>query len=316
MDCSVAWNALLLCFIAVLQCQTRNHSTVCVVQFTAYSILVACRCRLPRARTMTPWRLQRCVPLHSNDFCIPLCQPFCQHALNACRRTLLKHHKHHCVASQLNQPETVDLNQSNHATPSPVLQEALEARKEHAIMVVGRLAVFGAAGRQQPWLAAQLLSHFVGHGAGVEAAIKDISRCAEGACWDPSMVPGHLGGSEPLAKWLLSNHRQLALPFDFGCTTEQIRLDSAWLLRLGGRCVQAAEKGGCGGLAGAARRGAADRLQAHQPLRRTRGAAPKHTPSPAYCSESGCASLAVSSISSSPVVDVVQSQICLACQAS
>lgn len=55
-------------------------------------------------------------------------------------------------------------------------QEALEAQKEHAVMVAGRLAVFGAAGPQQPWLAAQLLSHFVGHGPRVEAAIKDISR--------------------------------------------------------------------------------------------------------------------------------------------
>jgi hypothetical protein len=57
-------------------------------------------------------------------------------------------------------------------------QEGLEVQKEHAVMVVGRLAVFGAAGTQQPWLTAQLLSHFVGHGARVESAIRDITRCA------------------------------------------------------------------------------------------------------------------------------------------
>lgn len=44
-------------------------------------------------------------------------------------------------------------------------------------MVAGRLAVFGAAGPQQPWLAARLLSQYVAHGTRVEAAIKDIARC-------------------------------------------------------------------------------------------------------------------------------------------
>jgi hypothetical protein len=55
-------------------------------------------------------------------------------------------------------------------------QEGLEAQKEHAIMVIGRLAVFGAAGAHQRLLAAQLLSHLAGHGARVEAALKEIVR--------------------------------------------------------------------------------------------------------------------------------------------
>lgn len=44
-------------------------------------------------------------------------------------------------------------------------------------MAVGRLAVHGAAGRHRPWLAAQLLSHYVAHGKRVEAAVKDVARC-------------------------------------------------------------------------------------------------------------------------------------------
>ncbi len=57
------------------------------------------------------------------------------------------------------------------------MQEALEARQEAAVLVVGRLVAFGCVGRDSAkWLVPQLLSHFVAHGKRVEAAIKEIAK--------------------------------------------------------------------------------------------------------------------------------------------
>ena len=52
-------------------------------------------------------------------------------------------------------------------------QAELEARKQRAVFVIGRLVAFG---QRPPWLTAQLLSHYVAHGKGVEAAIKEVAK--------------------------------------------------------------------------------------------------------------------------------------------
>ena len=54
----------------------------------------------------------------------------------------------------------------------------MQRRQEAAVLVAGRLAVFGGGASSRPQLAAQLLSHAVAHGPAVEAATKEVCKSA------------------------------------------------------------------------------------------------------------------------------------------